>query len=425
MKHNRHPVPDECKCSRRTLLRKGFQAGVAVTFGQMLGLTSLLASPQKVQSCILLWMSGGPSQLDTFDPKSGVDTAGDFRSIATSVPGIEISEYLPLLAREMKDLAIIRSMTSKEGNHDRARYYVHTGYVPSGVTRHPSMGAIVAKELMDTSNRLPAYISINGPGVSSGLLGVNYAPFVIRDALRPMDHLEYAENVTAQRFEKRLALVEIMDSEFKNGRANHEFLEKEAVYDRAVDLMHSPALSAFDVGLETGKTRDRYGNTKFGAGCLMARRLIEKGARFVEVEFDGWDTHVNNFTTIRGLSGELDPAFAALIQDLRSSGLLETTLVLWMGEFGRTPRINERGGRDHWPQAWSVVAAGAGIRGGQVIGATDPEGMEVQDRPVSVPDLYATLCKALNIDDSRYNSSPLGRPIRITDHGNVIHELLA
>ncbi len=416
---------ENCKCSRRELLQWGARAGVALTFGQVFGLTSLFAQPAKhPKACILLWMAGGPSQLDTFDPKPDSSHGGEFRAIPTSVPGIHISEHLPLLARQMKDLAIVRSMNSREGSHDRARYYVHTGYVQTGVTQHPSFGSVVAKELLDKSKQLPAYVSINGPGISSGLLGVNYAPFVVRDASRPLDNLQYADSVTANRFQNRLSLVDTLDREFTSSHAQKDFIEKATVYERAVDLMHSPDLSAFDVQNEKQSTRQRYGTNKFATGCLIARRLIEKGVRFVEVEFDGWDTHVKNFSRTKELSQQLDPAFASLIQDLRASGLLDSTLVVWMGEFGRTPEINANGGRNHWPQAWSVVLAGGGIKGGQVIGATDKDGMEVKENPVTVPDLYATLCKSMGIDDSQYNSSPLGRPLRITDHGKVVTGLL-
>src|SRR5687767_1898901 len=200
---------ENCECTRRELLIGGAKAAAALTFGQLLGLTSIFAQPgaTKPRACILLWMAGGPSQLDTFDPKPASANGGEFKTIPTAVPGIRISEHLPLIAREMKDLAIIRSMNSREGNHERARYYVHTGYVQSGVTQHPSIGAIVAKELMDQSNQLPAYISINGPGISSGLLGVDYAPFVIRDALRPLNNLQYAESVTKERFHDRLSIL--------------------------------------------------------------------------------------------------------------------------------------------------------------------------------------------------------------------------
>jgi len=414
-----------CECSRRELLRWSWRAGAALSFSQLLGITALFAqNAGKAKSCILLWMAGGPSQIDTFDPKPGTPTGGEFKGISTTVPGIQICEHLPLLAKEMKDLAILRSMTSREGNHDRARYYVHTGYASAGVTQHPSFGAVVAKELVSQSQTLPAFISINGPSVGAGLLGVNFAPFVIRDPDKTPENLGRSRHVTRERFEQRQELLEVLNANFDATHPQPEFHKKEQIYQRALDLMNSPALTAFDVSRENDTIRQRYGNTKIGNSCLMARRLIQNGVKFVEVEMDGWDTHRDNFKTTRRLLSELDPAFSSLIRDLRETGLLETTLVIWMGEFGRTPEINANAGRDHWPQAWCAVLAGGGIRGGQVIGTTDSKGYEVEQQPIRVPDLYATLSQCLGIDANKAHSSPLGRPIRIVDHGNVISTLL-
>ncbi|HET6266291.1 MAG TPA: DUF1501 domain-containing protein, partial [Acidobacteriota bacterium] len=356
--------------------------------------------------------------------KPGTATGGEFKAIPTAVPGIQICEHLPLLAKQMKDLAIVRSMNSKEGNHDRARYFVHTGYAPAGVTQHPSFGAVVASELIDKSQKLPAYISINGPAVGPGLLGVNFAPFVIRDPEKPLDNLAYDNSVTRERFQDRLELLSVLNANFDASHGQPDLGKKEAVYQRAIDLMNSPALSAFDLTKESSTLRASYGNTKIGTGCLMARRLIQNGVKFVEVEMGGWDTHQDNFNTNRELLAQLDPAYSSLIADLRQTGLLDSTLVVWMGEFGRTPQINAKAGRDHWPQSWCAVVAGGGIKGGQFIGDTDSRGYEIKDDPVSIPDLYATLCKCLGINDSKYNSSPLGRPIRIVDHGNVITRLV-
>jgi hypothetical protein len=369
-------------------------------------------------------MAGGPSQIDTFDPKPGTSTGGEFKAISTSVSGIQISEHLPQLAKEMKDLAIIRSMTSKEGNHDRARYYVHTGYTPAGVTQHPSFGSVVAKELISKSQGLPAYVSINGPAAGAGLLGVNFAPFVIRDAEKPPENLSYAGHVTKDRFKDRKQLLDAVNAQFRSNHQQEQLAKKEAIYERAIDLMNSPSLTAFDVEKEPSVVRDRYGRTKTGSAFLMARRLVESGVKFVEVEMSGWDTHNDNFTETQALMNELDPAYASLIRDLRERGLLESTLVVWIGEFGRTPKINAKAGRDHWPQNWCSVLAGGGIRGGQIVGSTDQTGMSIKDRPVTVPDLYATLCHSLGIDETKYNSSPLGRPIRIVDKGQAVTELI-
>ncbi|HSE39410.1 MAG TPA: DUF1501 domain-containing protein [Acidobacteriota bacterium] len=416
---------ERCDCSRRDILKFTIRGGLALSFSQVLGVSTLFAgSAAKAKSCIVLWMAGGPSQIDTFDPKPGTSTGGEFKAISTAVSGIQISEHLPQVAKEMNDLAIIRSMTSKEGNHDRARYYVHTGYVPAGVTQHPSFGSVVAKELINKSQGLPAYVSINGPAAGAGLLGVNFAPFVVRDAEKPPENLSYAGHVTKDRFENRMKLLDAVNSQFRSNHQQEQLAKKEAIYQRAIDLMNSPSLTAFDVEKEPSTVRDRYGRTKTGAAFLMARRLIENGVKFVEVEMSGWDTHSDNFTETSTLMKELDPAYASLICDLRERGLLESTLVVWMGEFGRTPKINAKAGRDHWPQNWCAVLAGGGIRGGQVVGATDQTGMSIEYRPVTVPDLYSTLCHCLGIDDTKYNSSPLGRPIRIVDKGQVVTELI-
>ncbi|MCI0442888.1 DUF1501 domain-containing protein [bacterium] len=413
------------ECNRRQLLKFVVQGGFALSFSQVLGVSTLFAGPAaKAKSCIVLWMAGGPSQLDTFDPKPGTSSGGEFKAISTAVDGIQISEHLPLLAKEMKDLAIIRSMTSKEGNHDRARYYVHTGYAKAGVTQHPSFGSIVAKELIEKSEGLPAYVSINGPAEGAGLLGVNFAPFVIRNPEKPPENLAYANRITRERFDDRVQLLDMVNSQFASTHKQEEISKKDAIYNRAMDLMNSPSLTAFDLEKEQSSVRDRYGRNKTGAAFLMARRLVEHGVKFVEVEMSGWDTHSDNFTETKALMQELDPAYSALISDLRESGLLQSTLIVWMGEFGRTPKINGKAGRDHWPQNWCAVVAGGGIRGGQIIGATDKTGASIDERAVSVPDLYATLCRCLAIDDSKYNSSPLGRPIRIVDKGNPITELI-
>ncbi len=416
---------DRCECNRRQLLKLAVQGGVALSFSQILGVSTLFAGPTaKAKSCIVLWMAGGPSQIDTFDPKPGTSTGGEFKAISTTVDGIQISEHLPLVAKEMKDLAVIRSMTSKEGNHDRARYYVHTGYARAGVTQHPSFGSVVASELIHQSKGLPAYVSINGPAAGAGLLGVNFAPFVIRDAERPPENLAYANRITRERFQDRTQLLDSLNARFASTHKQEDISKKDAIYQRAIDLMNSPSLTAFDLEKEQTSVRNRYGRTKTGSAFLMARRLVEHGVKFVEVEMSGWDTHSDNFTETKSLMQELDPAYSTLINDLRERGLLQSTLVVWMGEFGRTPRINGKAGRDHWPQNWCAVLAGGGIHGGHAIGTTDQNGIWINERAVSVPDLYATLCRCLGIDDTKYNSSPLGRPIRIVDQGKPVNELI-
>ena len=411
--------------SRREFLKRSAHVGVGLTLTQWLGLSSLFAQPAKAKarSCIVLWMAGGPSQLDTWDPKPGRATGGEFKTIGTAVDGIEISEHLPNVASEMKQLAVIRSMTSREGNHRRARYLAHSGYPPQGPTRHPSLGAIVSKALASKDVELPPFVSLNGPSLGPGLLGVDFAPFVVRDPSRPIENLEYPSGVTQARFDERLALLSKLETEFQTSHRGEEAAGHWTMVEKAVQLMRSPAIDAFDLSLEDQRHRESFGLNPFGQGCLAARRLVERGVRYVEVELGGWDTHQDNFETTRSLMAALDPAMSGLIRDLRERGLLESTLVVWMGEFGRTPKINRRGGRDHYPQVWSVVLAGGGVAGGQVIGATDAEGYEIRERPVTVPDLFASICHSLGIDPQGVNYSSLGRPIQVTDEGKPLPEL--
>jgi hypothetical protein len=408
--------------------------------------------PQRRRSCILLWMDGGPSQMDTWDLKPGHKNGGPFKAIETAVPGIRISEHLPKLAKQMKHMAIVRSMTTKEGEHGRAAYYLRTGHVPEGEIRFPPLGALLAKELGHDDDVLPRFVSIapdrgvNPDAFGSGFLGPSFAPLVVgtegvapggrqfdyERALQVHDLLPSNEVLPAQQ-DARLNLLRDLENDFVKTHPGPAAKSHQAAYERAVRLMRTAAGRAFRVEDENDKLRDAYGRNLFGQGCLLARRLVEQGVPFVEVTLGGvnggtfgWDTHQQNFQTVKQLSGVLDPAFATLIDDLRQRGLLDTTLIVWMGEFGRTPQITNGNGRDHFPTAWSTVLAGGGIKGGMVIGDTGPDGMQVRDRPVSVPDFLATICHAVGVDPMRQNRSNVGRPIRIVDKAaKPIREVLA
>jgi len=379
---------------------------------------------RRPKSCILLWMNGGPSHLDTFDPKPGVATGGPFKAIKTSAPGVQISEHLPQLADEAKHLAIIRSMTSKEGNHDRGQYLMHTGYAPSGTLKHPSLGAWVSEQLGRRDFELPNFVSIRGPSVGAGFLGVEHNPFTVQNPSQGVRNLPRAKDVDATRFAARLAGLKFLQNQFRAetslaGVANHD-----AVYAKTVRMMNSPLTKAFDVKDEPESVRRAYGDNDFGRGCLMARRLIDVGVRFVEVTLDGWDTHIDNFSAIKYLSRDLDPAMASLIRELRERNRLDDTLIVWMGEFGRTPKISAADGRDHYPTAWSAVLAGGGVRGGQAYGATDAEGAKVASNPVTVPDYFATLATLLGMDPAYEAISPVGRPIAISEGGKPVRQLM-
>src|SRR5437588_2410838 len=293
----------------------------------------------------------------------------------------------------MPDLAVIRSMTSKEGNHGRATYLLHTSYPPSGGIVHPGFGSLVAQQLGEDGFDLPHFVSISGQTVGPSFLGVRYAPFVVTDPNQPPDNL--APPVGHDRLGRRLELLKELEAPLARTGAGPLVKDHQTLYDQTAQMVLSPRTKAFGLDREPDKLRDAYGRSAFGQGCLMARRLVEAGVAFVEVQSGGWDTHGDELKSLKKLIPPVDQGTAALLADLRDRGLLERTLVIWMGEFGRTPRVNLAAGRDHYPQAFSLALAGSGVKGGRVIGATDAEGVEVKERPITVPDLFCTFCKAL------------------------------
>jgi hypothetical protein len=373
------------------------------------------------RSCILLWMAGGPSQFETLDPKPGAETQGPTRAIATATPGISIAEHWPRLAAVSDDLAIIRSMTSREGNHGRATYLLHTSYAPSGGIVHPGIGSIVARSLGQADFDLPNFVSIQGASVGPSFLGVQHAPFVVLDPNRPPDNL--TAPVADQRLNRRLNLMRELEEPFAQSGAASHVRDHQTLYGQTARFVLSPRVRSFNLDLEPERLRDAYGRSPYGQGCLMARRLVEAGVPFVEVQSSGWDTHGNELASLRRLIPPVDQGTAALLRDLKERGLLERTLVIWMGEFGRTPRINVGAGRDHFPQAFNLALAGAGVRGGQVIGATNRLGAEVSLRPVTVPDLFVTFYRALGINPRHENQSNVGRPLPIVEGGSVVEEV--
>lgn len=369
------------------------------------------------RSCIVLWMDGGPSHKDTFDLKPGTRDGGEFQPIKTSVPGIEISEHWPKVAQVMHLGAIVRSMSTSEGAHPRARYLLHTGYREGlGGVVYPSLGSIVSRELGRENFPLPNFVAIGNRSYGSGFLGARHQPLVVNDPTRGVENLRPL--VGEGQFDRRVGLLDELETAFHKNYQAASGAAHQTTYQRAVALMRSREARAFDLGQESAATRAAYGGSRFGDGCLLARRLIETGVRFVEVTLGGWDTHQDNFTRVKNLSAQVDPALSALVSDLKTRGLLDSTLVIWMGEFGRTPKINSRGakpGRDHYPKAWSTVFFGGGIKPGQVIGKTDAEGAKVVDRPVTTPDFMATVCQSLGIDWTKKYTAANNRPVRIAD----------
>lgn len=408
--------------NRRTFVRFGLGGLAAALMRPSSAFaTSPAAAKAKAKACIVLFMHGGASQLDTWDPKPGRDTGGEFRAIRTTLPGVRVSEHLPLLAKQMRKIAVLRSLTSREGNHDRARYLMHSGYPPQGGVVHPSLGSLVASSR--DPGALPGYVSVAGPGQGAGILGAQYAPFVVADPTGPVKNLRLARGVDEERLRSRVEMWRRLEGRYSARVGGPEVEGHRAIVEQALAMMGSPELSAFELDSEPDAIRRPYGPTPFGQGCLLARRLVESGVPFVEVSLKGWDTHENNFERVKKLSAELDAGMSALLDDLEGRGLLESTLVLCVGDFGRTPTINARGGRDHFPKIAAAALAGGGIRGGQVIGETDADGMEIVERPIAVPDLFRTLAGLVGLDPEETRMSAAGRPLTTVDGGSIIDGL--
>jgi hypothetical protein len=402
--------------------RRGFLQTVAAGSAAFAGLSAFADEVKKQgRACILLWMAGGPSQFETFDPKPDSENQGPTRAIATSVPGLQIAEHWTRMAKVMKDVSVIRSMTSREGNHGRATYLLHTSYPPSGGIVHPGFGSLVAQQIGPEEFDLPHFVSISGTSIGPSFLGVRYAPFVVTDPNQPPDNL--AAPVNQERMGRRLDLIKELEAPQSRSGSAGLVKDHQALYDQTAQMVLSPKTKAFRLDLESDRVRDVYGRSAYGQGCLMARRLIEAGVTFVEVQSSGWDTHGKELETLKKLIPPVDQGTAALLADLKLRGLLERTLVIWMGEFGRQPHINLTAGRDHYPQAFNVVLAGCGLQPGWAIGSTGKDGVEVTDRPVTVPDLFCTFCKALGINPRKENESNVGRPLPIVETGTAVEEL--
>lgn len=376
-------------------------------------------------ACILLWMQGGPSQFDTFDPKPGHANGGDVKAIATRSNGVRWSANLPKLAQQSDKLAVLRSLSTKEGNHQRASYLLHTSYVPSSSVNYPTLGSAVTHANARTKCELPAFVRIGRTQNSGngGFLGTEFDAFQMNSATRMPDNVRPTTEDT--RYQQRLALLNKLEGASGPEIAPQQIADHRKLYDQASRMILSASMQAFDVNREPDKIRDAYGRGEFATGCLVARRLIESGVTFVEVSLGNWDTHQDNGQKCAELCGQLDQPFAYLLEDLQQRGMLDRTLVVWMGEFGRTPRLNPRAGRDHYPRAFSAALAGGGVRGGQVIGATDAGGDDIADTPVSEKDLFHTIYRALRIDAQRENMSPIGRPIKLVDGGAPVAGVLA
>jgi len=416
--------------SRRTLLRWGGAAGMAclTPLSRILAREAEAAPRGKpARSVIILWMAGAPSQLESFDPHPDSAIAYGGRAIGTAIKGVKLGEALPQVAAQLGDVTLIRSMMSKEADHERAVYNMKTGYRPNPTVVHPSIGAVVCHELADPGMDIPRHISIlpDQWPARGGFLGAQFDAFQVQDPQGPIQ--DVTSPIPKERRDQRLADLSVVEDSFARGRPaglDEKSTLHRLTMERALRIMGSEQLKAFEVSEAPASQRAAYGDTPFGRGCLAALRLVEQGVRCVEVTLDGWDTHVNNHEFQRQKLGILDPAFAALIRDLKARGLFESTVVLCGGEFGRTPKLNPLEGRDHWPYGFSVAVAGGGFRGGHVHGSTDPTGESREPaNPVNVQDLHATILHSLAIDPEKEIRTPVGRPIALSD-GRVVRSLL-
>ena len=380
---------------------------------------------KRQKSAILLWMSGGPSTIDLWDLKPGSPTGGPFKPINTNADGIQICEHLPMLSKNMDKLSIVRSMSTREADHTRGRYYMHTGYQPSTTIEYPSYGSVISHELISQSPELeiPPFVSIGGSSIGPGFLGMSYSPFVV-DSNGNIKDLNMG--IDKSRLSQRLEMLAVIENKFINENRGGSLIDHNEILNKTIKLMTSKQMESFKVSKEPTEIKERYGDNSFGKGCLMARRVVEQGVPFIEVDLGGWDNHANIFPTLENQKlPEMDQAMSALIEDLNNSGRLQDTAIIWMGEFGRTPNINGNAGRDHWAKSWSVVVGGAGFKGGVVVGETNEQGKEVISEPYTSEDLMASVLSSLGISLETTFTSKSGRPMKIANSGKIIKNLLS
>ncbi len=414
--------------SRRSFMQAASIGGLSY-FGSSIW-SSLFAEQSetaKAKSCILIFLEGGPSQIDTFDPKPGAATAGSFEAIDTKLSGIKFAQHVPKLAELADKLAIVRSLTSAEGDHDRAQCLMHTGYRPNPRLKYPALGSTVAWRKADPELDAPAFVSIRRK-FDTSILGPQFGPFVIDDLGNPAPSLTLPEGFSEARMKRRLAALEGFNGRFDKHYQSPLGNDLTQLTRRADRMRNSPVFQPYDPAAEEPELFERYGSGVndgyLARACLTARRLVEAGVKFVEIEFGGWDTHNDNFNQVQNLSASLDAGMSTLIEDLQERGLLQQTLLVCVGEFGRTPKINGENGRDHFPDVFSALVAGGGINVGQVVGESSEDGSEIKNRPVSIPDFHATLFTAMGLDISKDYFAPDGRLLKLTENGRPIKELL-
>lgn len=411
--------------SRRHFMRH--MAAAAATVPAMNFLSHLQANAAEVRrnqkSCILMWMGGGPPTIDIWDLKPGSKNGGEFKPISTA-GDLQISEHMPETAKVMDNLSVVRSMSTREADHGRGRYFMHTGFVPNPTVVHPTFGSVVSYELGTKREELeiPSFVSVGGGGESAGFLGMTHAPFAVDSTGR----IRNVDNSDDQgRLQQRLAMLDLVENNFIASKRGELPKAHRDVYTKAVNLMTSEQMKAFQVDQESEELQDAYGRNQFGQGLLLARRLAEAGVPFIEVNLGGWDLHANVFQTLRDQRlPVLDQGIAALTRDLKDRGMLDDTVLVWMGEFARTPRINQNVGRDHWAASWSNMIGGGGLNNGQAVGATDADGISVVGKSYLPGDIWATVAHAMGIPTSTVHTSKRGRPMKLANGGSPIQELI-
>src|SRR5262245_40115696 len=406
-------------------------AGFAADMSRVNLLGTALAGELKRQqkSCILLWLAGGASQLETFDPKPGAATGGPFPSIQTAVPGVQISELMPKMAARLKHTAIIRSLNTKNGDHGSGAKMMMRGRKEEPNLKYPDLGAVLAKELGRADSKVPDYVSFSsateGRGMApgnAGFLGARYAPMELTTSNTP-EFIRRLEGISDLDHQERADLRDLLSQQFERGRTSPTLGSHNEAYQRVRGIMASEKL--FDIAQEPEKVRDRYGKTQFGEQVLIARRLIEAGVPFVRVGRAWWDSHGQNFEPHQELVPALDHVMSTLIDDLKERGLLENTLIITLAEFGRTPAINASLGRDHFASAWSTTLTGAGVKGGACYGKSDATGNKVADGEIGAAELFATIYRALGINHQK-NYYVGSRPVPLTEpNTKPIKEVLA
>lgn len=405
--------------SRRRFVEGAAKAALGVATIPFLP-NKALAAPAKAERCIFFYMSGGMSHIDTFDPKPGTDTGGQTKGIPTGVPGIELSEYLPGLAGRFKDIAVIRSMTQKTGDHRGGSYWMKTSYQSRATIIHPTMGPWAQRYLGKSHKTLPPSVVIGGDGnhPGAGFFGPTFAPLPIGDPMKGVQDARPWQGISERDFDDRIEMMNLFDRSFQKKFVTDEVQAYTQFYQETLNLMKSEDLDTFDLTKEPNyqDKLQKYGNTRIGQGALLAKRLVSSGIRFVEVNLGGWDMHNDLWNAIQTRAGELDQALANLIDDLKAEGLFDTTLIALTTEFGRTPKINANAGRDHHPRVFSAMMAGGGVRGGQVYGKSDKLGVAAEENPVEAKDFNATIATAMGIPLDKVVYSPSGRPFLVAGH---------